>query len=89
VDPRTPPVPADELLRVAESPGASIVDRTAAFAAIAASQDPEAIKKLRIAADRTADPAAKEVLQAAIEAGGDEHELASVLVEAEERAARR
>jgi hypothetical protein len=85
VDARTPPVPSDDLLRVAESSGAPLVERVAAFVALAASTDGDAKGRLRIAVDSTADPGVKAALQGAIDAGGDEHALARVLAYAEEK----
>ncbi|MDI1482811.1 hypothetical protein [Polyangium sp. y55x31] len=85
---RTSPVPADELLRVAESPSAPTVDRTAAFVALAASQDTESLRRLRIAVDLTAAPDTKAALQAALAAEGDEASIAEVLAFAEARTTR-
>ncbi|MDI1448367.1 hypothetical protein [Polyangium sp. 6x1] len=80
---RTSPVPAEELLRVAESPDAPVVDRAAAFVALAASQDPEHVRRLRIAVDLTAAPDTKTALQAALAAEGDEASIAEALAFAE------
>ncbi|MDC0740205.1 hypothetical protein [Polyangium mundeleinium] len=82
---RISPVPAEELLRVAESPGAPVVDRAAAFVALAASRDDEHLRRLRIAIDLTAAPETKAALQAALAADGDEASIAEVLAFAETR----
>ncbi|MDI1432964.1 hypothetical protein [Polyangium sorediatum] len=86
---RTSPVPADELLRVAENPGAPVVDRAAAFVALAASRDDEHLRRLRIAVDLTAAPETKAALQAALAADGDEASIAEALAFAETRTPRR
>ncbi|MDC3952876.1 hypothetical protein [Polyangium jinanense] len=85
---RTSPIPADELLRIAESPSAPTVDRAAAFVALASSQDDENLRRLRIAVDLTAAPDTKATLQAALEAKGDEASSAEVLAFAEARTTR-
>ncbi|MDI3288953.1 hypothetical protein [Polyangium sp. 15x6] len=85
---RTSPIPADELLRIAESPAAPVVDRTAAFIALAASHDDENLRRLRIAVDLTAAPDTKAALQAALAAEGNEASIAEVLALAEAQATR-
>ncbi|MRG93988.1 hypothetical protein [Polyangium spumosum] len=82
---RTQPVPADELLRVAESPSAPIVDRTAAFVALAASGDGEHLRRLRIAVDLTVAPDTKAALREALAVEGDEARIAALLEHAEAR----
>lgn len=85
---RTSPVPADELLRVAESPAAPIAERVAAFVALAASQDSDPLRRLRIAVESTAAPDTKAALQAALAAEGDEAKIAALLEFAETRTPR-
>ncbi len=85
---RTSPVPTDELLRVAESPGVPLVDRAAAFVALAASRDEESLRRLRIAVERIAAPDAKATLRGALEAEGEEASSARILELAESRASR-
>jgi hypothetical protein len=85
---RTSPVPADELLRIAESPAAPIVDRAAAFVALAASQDSDNLRRLRIAVEFTLAPETKATLKAALAAEKDEASIAEVLAFAEKQAPR-
>ncbi len=89
LDPRTPPVPADRLLRIAESPVAPLDARTAAFVVLTATEDKEIHERLRIAAELTAAPQVQAALQGALDAEGDESSLAEVLAYAEDRQARR
>lgn len=89
LDPRTPPLPPEKLLRVAESPVAPLAARTAAFVALSATEDQDIHERLRIAAELTAAPATQAALQGALDAAGDESVLAEVLAYAEERQARR
>ena len=83
LDPRTPPVPAEDLLRVAESPVAPLALRSAAFVALAANADPDVTRRLRFAADHTAAPDVRAALEGALDAGDDEHAIARVLAYAE------
>jgi len=82
---RTSAVPADELLAVAESHRAPLVDRAAAFVALSASQEEETIHRLRVALERTAAPDATEVLRGVLDAGENEDALAAILERAEKR----
>jgi hypothetical protein len=86
LDPRTPPVPPEKLLRIAESPVAPLSARTAAFVALIAEGDKDIRKRLRIAAELTAAPDAKVALGGAIYAE-NEDTIAEVLEFAERRGA--
>lgn len=78
-DPRMPAVRHDDLWIVAESPDASLIERTAAFVALSTTKDAEIEKRLRIAIDHTAAPLVRSAMRAALEAGDDEAEIARVL----------
>lgn len=89
VDPRTPPVPAEDLLPIAENPAASLLDRAAAFVALSTSSDPEVGRRLRIAVEQTADPEAKSSFEYALLWRDDVHGLAHVLGAAEHKSGQR
>jgi len=78
-DPRMPAVRQDDLWLVAESPDASLIERTAAFVALSATKDPEMEQRLRVALDHTVAPLVRSALGAALDAGDDEAEIANVL----------
>lgn len=78
-DLRTPSVPVEDLLRVAESPFAAPVDRTAAFVVLAASDNPDIKSRLRFAVEQTAEPEARAALEGALARCDDEHAVAEVL----------
>lgn len=88
LDPRTPPVPPEKLLRIAESPVAPLPARAAAFVALNASEDDEIRKRLRTAAELTAAPDAKAALGGVL-LSEDEADIAEALEYAEARQARR
>jgi len=88
LDPRTPPVPPERLLRIAESPVALLSARTAAFVALAAAGDEDIRKRLRVAAELTAAPDAKAALGGVLVAENEEV-IAEVLEYAEARQAKR
>ena len=85
-DPRSPAVLPDDLLRIAESPDASLVERTAAFAALAATRDVVFEKRLRVSLDHTVAPLVRSALREALEAGDDEERIARLLESAEKLA---
>lgn len=82
-DPRKPAVRLDDLWRIAESPDASLVERTAAFVALSATKDATHEKRLRISCDETVAPAVRASLTNALEAAEDEAKIAKVLEQAE------
>ena len=81
-DPRTPAVDSEDLFRIAESPDAPTVDRTAACVALAATKNADTVKRLRIALEHTVSSAPRSALRGALDAGDDE-QIARVLEYAE------
>jgi len=79
VDLRTPAVPIESLLRVAESPAAPLVERAAAYVALTGSTNEDVKKRLRVAADLSAAPLTKDALRAVLEASEDDSALATLL----------
>jgi hypothetical protein len=78
-DPRKPAVRLDDLWRIAESPDASLIDRTAAFVALSATNIPENEQRLELALDDTVAPLVRSALRAALDAAGDETKIADLL----------
>jgi len=78
-DPRLPAVLPEDLIKIAECPDASTIERTAAFVALAATRDAAFEKRLRIALDQTVAPAVQSALREALEAGEDEERIARLL----------
>jgi hypothetical protein len=76
-DLRTPPVPQDELLRIAEDASAEPLVR--AGAAVAAGVAPDARKRLRVAAQTTASPALRVALERVSAEDASEETLAEAL----------
>ncbi len=87
-DTRAAAVVPEDLLRVAESPHAAVVDRAAAFVALAATKDDDIVRRLRIACDHTVAPNARAALRGALEATEDDDEIGRVLEYAEHAASR-
>lgn len=87
-DPRAPAVLPEDLLRIAESPDASTIERTAAFVALAATHDVVFEKRLRVALDQTVAPAVRSALREALEAGDDEARIARLLEHTEKMTGR-
>lgn len=85
-DPRSPAVVPDDLLRIAESPDASLVERTAAFAALAATRNVAFEKRLRVSLDDTVAPLVRSALREALDSGDDEVRIARLLERAEKLA---
>lgn len=82
-DPRKPAVRLDDLWRIAESPDASLVERTAAFVALSAPNHAESEQRLHRALDHTIAPLVRSALRIALDAGDDEAKLADILVRVE------
>jgi|GEM_PF-1591375 len=78
---RTAAVPTDILLRVVEDGAASAVDRASAAVAVLAAADPEAKRRVRVAADTTASPKLRVALTRIAESSGtdDDAEVAAAL----------
>lgn len=87
-DPRKPGILLEDLLRIAENPDASTIERTAAFVALKASKDAAFEKRLRVSLDQTAAPAVRSALREALEADENEERLAQLLERTEKTAAR-
>jgi hypothetical protein len=87
-DPRSPAVRPDDLLRIAESPDASTIERTAAFVALARTRDVAFEKRLRVALDQTVAPAVQSALREALEAGDDEERITRLLEHTEKMSGR-
>ncbi len=89
LDARTPVVPVEDLLRVAENPVAAPIDRAAAFVVLLANVNPDISSRLRFAVDHTAQPETRAALEGALDARGDEHAIAAVLALLESRSEKR
>jgi hypothetical protein len=76
-------------LRIAESPDASTIERTVAFVALGASQDPALETRLRISLEHTVAPGVRSALREALDAGEDEERIAQLLERAEKATARK
>jgi hypothetical protein len=87
-DTRAAAVVPEDLLRVAESTHAAVVDRAAAFVALAATKDDDIVRRLRIACDHTVAPNARAALRGALETTDDDDEIGRVLEYAEHAASR-
>jgi hypothetical protein len=88
VDPRTPAVLQDDLLRIAESPDISAIDRTAAIVALGANRDATLEKRLRVSIEHTVAPEVRSALREALDAGEDEERITQLLQRTEKMTSR-
>lgn len=82
---RRAPIPAERFWRVIEDPAVEATDRAAAAVAIGGAATQEQRARVRIAADRTVDPALREALERAVDEQADEEALVAALTVLEKR----
>jgi len=87
-DPRSPAVLPDDLLRIAENPDYSVVDRAAAFIALGGARDATVEKRLRFSIEHTVAPEVRSALREALDAGENEERIAELLERAEKMISR-